>query len=87
MPLKPPPTSCRAPGSVVHLMAANNTLLPVTLDITSHEDQDGPKNVVKVGNKRIGVQGLDSGRGCDLSCASWWTDSVRSCVDPEICCC
>ncbi len=59
------------------LWAANNMLLPVILDITSHEDQDGPKNVVKVSNRKD----LGKGRHVIFSCALGGIEPVRSCAD------
>lgn len=43
----PPPTSCRS-GAVVYMMRANGTKLPVTLQLSTHDDGDRVQHVVRV---------------------------------------
>lgn len=47
---KPPPGSCRA-GAVVHLMHANNSKVPVTLQLSQHDDGEHMQHVIKVGSR------------------------------------
>ena len=44
---KPMAASCRA-GGVVHLLSANGARLPVTLQISAHDDGEHVKHIVKV---------------------------------------
>jgi hypothetical protein len=44
---KPPPGSCRA-GAVVHLQHANNSKVPVTLQLSQHDDGEHMQHVIKV---------------------------------------
>eukprot|EP00775_Hariotina_reticulata_P009112 gene9112-9281_t len=44
---KPPPSSCRA-GAVVHLLHAKGTRLPVTLQMSQHDDGERMQHAIKV---------------------------------------
>jgi hypothetical protein len=61
--LRVPVTSCRA-GSVVHLLAANGTKVPVTLKLTTKEDSTNghTTHVVQVG-------GADASAGPSIASA------------------
>ncbi len=47
-PVKPPAASCRMPGRVVQLLTSNNAQVAMTLQISSHDDGESVKHVVKV---------------------------------------
>jgi len=49
MAAQPPPSSCRA-GAVVHMLHANNSRVPVTLQIIQHDDGAYMQHVIKVGS-------------------------------------
>lgn len=44
---KPPPGSCRS-GAVVHLQHANGSKVPVTLQLSNHDDGEHMQHVIKV---------------------------------------
>jgi hypothetical protein len=44
---KPPSSSCRA-GAVVHLMHANTSRVPVTLQLSQRDDGERVQHVIKV---------------------------------------
>jgi hypothetical protein len=60
---KPPPSSCRA-GAVVHLQHANNSKVPVTLQLSQHDDGEHMQHVIK-------VRGEEGRHVCMPTAARW----------------
>lgn len=54
---KPGPGSCRS-GAVVHLVAANNSKVPVTLQLSQHDDGDHIQHVIRVSEISLHVPGV-----------------------------
>lgn len=54
---KPPPSSCRS-GAVVHLIDASNNKVPVTLQMSQHDDGEHMQHVIKVREAGAAAKGL-----------------------------